>query len=210
MPRRRSNFRKAGGKNFNKEVKKIVKKELVKAAEPKDHYTSAGPSNVDFDGSMWTLSDPAQGDTVQTRDGDRIRATHVDIRGLVAAASGGSYSTMRLIMFKWKEDTAENVPLPNDILQNTYLGASSAPFAPLTVGEEARKYTVLMDRTFQPNNDGGYSRFFHVNKKLNIPMYFNDTATTGSNQVHLLAISSDGITAYPQIQFVCDFRYVDL
>ena len=197
-------------KNLKKEVRTEVKKQLVRSAEPKNHYSSAVLANIDFNGSGWVLSDPAQGTTAQQRVGDKLRATYIDIRGLVTAASGGAFSTLRVLVFKWKQDTAVAVPALQDVLQNTYLGSALAPLAPLVVGEERSRITILADRTIHPQNNGNYSRGFHIRKKLNFPILFNDNITTGKNQIYMFIVSGDGVTAYPQAEFVSNFTFVDL
>lgn len=205
MPRKYN--RKSG--YVKKTVRKEIKRQIVGSAEPKNHYTSASLANIDYSGSLWTLSNPAQGQTAQTRIGDKLHAHHLEIRGLVTCASGGAYSTLRLVLFKWKDDTAVATPANNDILQNTYLANALAPFAPLTVGEERSHYTILADRTLNVSSASA-SRNFVIKKKLNYPVLFNDNATTGKNQIYLMVISGDGVTAYPQIEWVSNFTFKDV
>lgn len=210
MPRRRRPARKSRAP-ARKIVRQEIKKQLVKSAEPKNHYTSLASVGITFTGSITGLSNPAQGDTVQQRDGDRLQAKMLTVRGRIMSASTvAGMNAVRMIIFKWKPDSVERTPNMDDILQNAYAGAAWTPYGPVVVGEEARHITILSDRTFKVSYYGNVQENFLIKKKLTHKQYFNDTNTTGSNQIYLMLVSDDGVTAYPSATFVSNFEFVDL
>lgn len=194
-----------------REVKKIVKKEISKAPETKNHYSSAAEANVDFNGSGWTLFNPAQGVTSQTREGDRCVQTHLSIRGrCISSSTAGGYNAMRVIVFFWRADSGERVPNLDDVLQATYLATAQAPYAPLVVGQSAQDIQIISDRVYDLSPAADVAQSFHINKAINKKTYFNATATTGNNQIYMYVVSDDGATAYPRFSFVSNVSFKDL
>lgn len=198
-------------KTTAKEVRKIVRKEIRNAPEPKNHYTSAAEANIDWNGSGWVLFNPAQGDTSQTREGDRATQMHLSIRGrCVGATSANSYNALRVIVFYWKADTGERTPAMDDVIQASYLASANAPYGPLVVGQSAKDIQIVSDRLYDVAADDKRATSFHINKKINKKCYFNATATTGQNQLYMFVISDDGVTAYPRFSFVSNVTFKDL
>lgn len=192
-------------------LKANILKSVKRLPEPKNHYSSQALNNVGFGGNIFNLFDPAQGDTSQTREGDRCTCTHVSIRGRVASnLTAGNYNNVRVIVFYWRHDTGERIPVVSDVLQATYASASWTPLGPVVVGEEAKTIQIISDRTYDVSTESNTAQSFHVNMKLNKKVYFNDGATTGRNQLHLLAISDDGVSAYPQFQFISNVQFRDI
>lgn len=192
-------------------LKANIMKSVKQLPEPKNHYSSAAEANIDYNGSGWVLFNPAQGDTSQTREGDRCTQTHVSIRGrVVGATTAAGYNSIRIIVFFWKADTGERTPAMDDILQASYLASANAPYAPRVVGQSAKDIQVISDRIYDVSADTNKSQSFHINRKLNKKCYFNATATTGQNQLYMFAISDDGVTAYPRMSFVSNVVFKDV
>lgn len=194
-----------------KALKKDIISSFKKMPEHKNHYSSQILTTLAYTGDIDNLFNPAQGTTAQTRVGDRCLLTHVSLRGrVVSNLASGTVNTIRVIMFYWKVDTAERTPNMDDILQATYASASWTPYSPVVVGQEAKDIEIISDRTYDVNQDSNAQVSFHINKKLNKKVYFNDNATTGMNQLYLMLVSDDGAVAYPQFEFISNVQYVDI
>lgn len=194
-----------------KNLKKEIIRQVKNAPEPKHHYSSQSLFSVDFGGNIYNLLDMAQGVTSQQRIGDRAALTHLSLRGRVTNNnSTGTINTIRVIVFIWKVDTAERTPAANDIIQNTYLSASYAPYGPLVVGQERNDIDIISDRTYDLSYNSDTQHSFHLNKRMDRKLYFNAGATTGKNQPHVMFISDDGVTLYPQAEFVCQATIKEL
>lgn len=194
---------------------KSLKKNIIKAVkampEPKNHYTSQTPLTISYSGNIFPLCNPAQGDTSQTREGDRCTQVHVSLRGtIISNGVPGDYNLMRVIMFYWKVDSAARLPAMADILQASYAASAITPLSPVVVGQSANDLEILSDRTYSMTEYEGSAINFHINKKLNKKIYFNATATTGKNQLYIMFVSDDGAVSYPSMQFISNVTFKDL
>lgn len=194
-----------------KALKQNILTSVQKMSEPKNHYTSQLLTTLAFTGDIDNLFNPAQGTTAQTRIGDKCLMTQLSLRGrVVSNLASGAVNTIRVIVFYWKVDTAERTPNMDDILQATYAGASWTPYSPIVVGQEAKDLQIISDRTYDVNQDSNAQVSFHINKRLNKQVFFNDNATTGMNQLYVMFVSDDGAVAYPQFEYVCNVQFRDL
>lgn len=193
------------------QLKKNIMKSVKRLPEPKNHYSHAVVTTCSFTGNILNLSDMAQGDTAQTREGDRCTITNISVRGrAISNSTLNEYNALRVILFYWKHDTGERAPVPSDVLQATYLGDARAPYAPVVVGEEAKAIQIISDRTYDLNIQSNACQSFHINKKVNKKLFYNDNITSGRNQLHILFISDDGLSAWPAFQFVSNVTFRDI
>lgn len=192
-------------------LKKNILKAVKSLPEPKHHYSSKAETTISYTGGIDDLCNPAQGGTSQEREGDRSLLKEIDIRGRVStAAVSAGVNALRVIVFKWNVDNADTAPTLAHVLQNTYLGAATAPYAPVVVGQERKDIVILADRTFNLSYYGTPSISFHIKKKIGTRQYFNAGATTSKGSVYIAYVSDDGASLYPSIGYVSQATFVDL
>lgn len=138
---------------------------------------------------------------------DKIRAMWLSIDGDVRA--NGTASVVRIIVFRWKPDTASDTPAAASILGGS-LSTLSTPYSHYTTDVDRKRFVVLKDRTFNALEGQSDIRSFHWKFKLNRDQYFNDGATTGKDQIYALAISDKGAANFPQYQFRSRLSYKEI
>lgn len=94
-----------------------MKKLIHKESETKfyDYVPFAG-TGIGNGGTFAVLTNPAQGNTDQTRVGDKL--TMRGMRISWTAVPGDDYNVMRMIVFQWYPNTALTVPATNLIIEN--------------------------------------------------------------------------------------------
>jgi len=198
-------------KTLTSREKKVVKT-AVKAVgaqrEVKAWLASSAGIPIDWDGLVsQSLITPSQGNADQDRDGDRIRLKSLEMRGEVVVAS--STNVLRIIVFKWKPDTSQDVPTPAKILEGFYVGQPLAPFSPYRFDKSHRnKFQVLADRTITVDQTDILKTFI-IKKKLSGNVNFNPGGSQGSNQLFVLCISDDGVVSHPSFRWVSEVMYTD-
>lgn len=179
-----------------------------------------GYSVVDYNGTVYHLSDVPQGDTDSTRDGDTIAPSYLSIRGQVHGAD--SSNAMRIVVFRYKQDSGPNSndeePVPSVILQSTVTATANAPYAPFhhdyRVGNKV--FDVLADRLITVCGDvsnAAYAKEFKIMlplTKAKKPIQFtNNTYYYGVNKIYLLVISDSGTVSHPAITFQSRLTFTD-
>jgi hypothetical protein len=106
------------------QVRQLIQAEI----ESKSFYFTTTPVAVTTGGTVYRCTTIPQGVTNVTRVGDKLHLKRLSLRyniqvgatGLIAAAD--EFNTVRVIIFKWREDDGIFAPAINNILQ----GSSSA------------------------------------------------------------------------------------
>ncbi len=149
----------------------------------------------DNDGDLVILNSIAQGDSDQTRDGDKIRMQNLTIRGDVIG-NGVSADCIRLIIFHDKQNV---ILTPNDLL---------AGISEISSVHQPKRYDrrfqtkILFDRTWTVSPDGPRIKCFKKVIKLNINTQYTagtTTARTGSLKFVLLAIPATASSAFNMV-----------
>jgi len=149
----------------------------------------------DNDGDLVILNSIAQGDSDNTRDGDKIKMQNLTIRFDVIG-NAVTPDLVRLIIFHDKQNVIATVA---DYLQG--VSEISSVLQPKNYDQRFRSKT-LYDRTFTVSPDG--PRIRHVTKviKLNISTQYQGgttTALTGSLKFIVLAIPAVAVSAFNMV-----------
>lgn len=203
--RRTSSKRRPLSQAQAKAVSSLVKKGVKKMSEWK-FLTTYAYGGIDNAGSIVSLSDVAQGDTDNTRNGDSLFASSLGMRYHWVGAD--AYNTMRLIIFQWNQD---DVPSVGDILLD--VGVVSSCTENYNT-DQASHYKIMYDHTItatQAVTGQGYSGPFMA-KKLRVPrskIQFNGGGTVGTGKIYYLALSDSAAASHPSLLFTSRLNYRD-
>lgn len=184
------------------QVSYAVRRQIEASQELKFHDTAinAGQSTV---GGLYDLTNMGQGDTQETRTGNKIKPRWVDARFDIT--SGDSVNTMRLIFFQWH---ATATPAADDILDPTQYAATYGPYCPLKI--PSGLFRVLSDRTYAVENTGPVHVKAHVHIRAEMrECEFEGTGTTGPEHIYMLAISDSSAVTHPNLVGVVRVGYTD-
>jgi len=154
----------------------------------------------------------SQGPGPNQRVGRKVMLKSIDIRGQlqlqVALVPTDASDIIRLMVVQDKQAngaafTVTDVLTTGKWLQHTNL-------------EQEDRFRILCDNTYNMDNPYGprceNSLPYRINIKLNIPIYYDNTSTTGqiqtqqSNSIAVLLVSEGGVTRH---EYACRIRYSD-
>lgn len=193
--------------------KRQVKQIVRSGKEKKYKDTTAAAADVTSTVGFIQLSTISQGDGESERIGDSVACTSLHLKGTIGAlgsavTAGTAYYT-RMIVFRWKPDTAAESPTAvTDILQ-----AASAYSQVVGEDTQRNKFDILYDNfdTFIGRNGGNgrvnrdFDRFIKCKKKI----HFNAALTTGSNHIYLMYYCNDATANAVEISYSARLRYVE-
>ncbi len=161
-----------------------------------------------------------EGDGQSDRHGRKIQLKSVAWRGTVTMPAKTDITkasdTLRLLIVKDKSANGA-LPLVTDVLQ-------SGVYESFLNLENKSRFVILSDRYFPINSQGGVGdgvtnitipteKFFNTFKKFDVPIEYNDTATSGvvstinTNNIVIIAISR---LANAGLESCIRFRYTDM
>lgn len=190
MPRKAKSKAKT---RVSKQVKKYVKGAIHRNAETKQVYTIAVTQTLSNADSIIDLTNIAQGDGYNTRDGDKIDLRQAKIRFQAYRKSGataGTYDNVRVMVVQWRLNTTDTsfTGFP-DTTENT---ATSCALAPVTKRTAlTSKFRILYDKWFTLT-ERGETPSSYKNLHISIPakklsnVRFNAGATGGVNKLYLV------------------------
>lgn len=174
----------------SKATKTYVKKALTANKEENHAQIRNTTSNISYDSPLLiSLSAIAQGNTIETREGDRIQPTRLTMEYIMTPASVAAIS--RFIIFQWKPDDADDAPSMAKILEIT--GTGQAPLSPYIQNHTDRsKFKVLADKLWVPNQTTDFLRHgrLSITKFVNKFINYNEGLTTGKSMIYLLGLSN--------------------
>lgn len=192
------------------QIKNIAKQVIQSEAESKYFDAGAPLRNMTSTGECLQLTGVSQaagasGPTV--RIGEKIKATSVLIRCVIAASpTAGQYDLCRIMVVASKEDTG-TVPSISNIVSNGYGGYAVSPLNPVN----SKRFTVLRDKIFTMQNginNQKYIRFYIPYKRI---VTFADANTTPrANHLYIVLASTNGTSNYPTCFVNSRFRFIDL
>lgn len=205
MPYRRKKFykksRKGYRKRYSKKLKFTVKKIMNQQLEKKYSITSVN-TTITNAGSIWSISDVAQGDTDLTRDGDQlyIRSIECEIR----VTAGDPTNVMRIIVLQWIPNSTPNV---SSILIDATTYGEMSPWT----HDTRFLFRILYDKRFYVNTTTmGNREHKTVLKRIKFrKMQFESGATTGTNKLYVLAISDSAAATHPILFMVTKLNFSD-
>lgn len=190
---------------LTKRQKKQVER-IIKSKQELKYHNVSDQVTVNDTGTVFNISQIAQGDTDQTRDGDALLATSIHCKFQVGRAD--NTNMMRVILFRWlAEDTSTiDPPTMTKILQTT---GSVQPMAQLN-HDFRSKFQVLYDRIVTVDQVANDQYFWQINKKLaKVPMRFSAGTTNGKNKIWMLAVSDSSTVTDPSFLYDIRINYTD-
>jgi hypothetical protein len=209
-----------------KEVKRIIAADI----ETKVYNGGYGlDSAVSSSGTVYSLANIPAGAGQGQRVGREVKVKRMDISFEIFPSSGGlflspdTYNTVRIILFRWKVDTAMATPVLGNILDT----ASSAVAYPtqFPYNYDGRKnYHIIWDKVFQISNfpvyDGTnvvreFVKTIHVKKSFygrklgSTTINWDSTNVFPDDNIYALYISDSAATPDPQVTWVSQVFYED-
>lgn len=227
-------YKKTVGKGLTPVQKKQVKKIVSSEIETKHFYDGVAPFAVSNAGVISQLSLVPQGVQVAQRIGDSINLQKLTLNFDCIASqatlgnwlAGDAYNNLRMIVFRWYENTVSTFPSVSDVLNTTT--AAYTYLSPLNMDRiEAGIVHIVHDQTYILENtpywngtttlfaSGQSSIHNTMNKQLygrklgKKKIFFNNNATTATNHLYLLCISDSSATPHPYAQYSFDLNYSD-
>lgn len=211
MPR----YSRPGYKKCGKMVYGDAKKALALAKKVKsmlnveykindNHITGSGS---DINGSIVQLSNLLQGNTNETRDGNQVKYTQIQLKYFVTINSGATATLVRVFLILDKQ-TNTAIYTPAQILKNITVGdGMNSPYN----RNFRRRFRVLYDRVHDLSING--NRVIRGKKTINISVPVRYNGTSGSisalteNSLSFMHLSSEAtnvpaITAFMRCLFV--------
>lgn len=165
------------------------------------------PTNVDFNGITGNFHNIVQGTTSQTRNGDTIKLSSLQIRGTLQSASTATGPVfVRFILVQGiKEQGA--APVLDNIL--TTVGTAAVINSLREVNPESN-YKVLMDKTFRMNigtDNQNKAIEIYIRPKHHIK-YNTGTVNAASGGLYYFFVSNVSANL-PSVQFQSRIRFID-
>lgn len=176
----------------------------VRVLKPETKYIQGSASTTtSASGIIYQLDDVDQGDTVATREGNKIRLKSVSIRGDITG--NGASQVVRVVLFQWSDTTAP--------IFGTLFSTSNDVFSPILRTNPGHA-KILYDKTFSCK----YSSTGTVNNLLRIRKYFKSGPTsyadgTGTNILRnnlYLGFISNVVTSDPVHYFHYETTFTDV
>lgn len=199
-------------------TKAYVKRLIKSTTELKydlNKQTAAAGDAFDYAGQLYNLFYPAQGDTDQTRDGDKAKLVSCYMKlSIEKGSAGADFQFCRVIVFQWHQNTADaSTPDINDILS----GSSNINNFLEPINHDkmmANNFTILYDKIHEICP----TRYPVINKKISLKyakkgVQFNGGASTGTDQLFMWVVSDvdtgAGATTKPLLKFACKVTFTD-
>lgn len=170
--------------------------------------SSSASVQPDYNGSIITLNNMAQGTTDVTRIGDSIKNQNIVIRGGVTnTTTASTYNRTRIILV-WDEQN--QISTIADLLEAT--GSSQVVLSPKHYDKRFRS-NVLYDQTFSTSTYTGSQAFFRdweINLPINKHTQFSaGTTTVNTGALKLILISSGVTSNLPNVDYYARLTYTD-
>lgn len=191
-----------------KRLKRVERKVNQNMPELKYSNTLLDPTTTSYDGALYQLFAPAQGDTDLTRDGDEIRVQGFMLRWFFNSAV--TSCGVRVVVFIDKQNYMAAV---TDVFESGTLGVArtSGSLNAQYVHDFKDRITVLSDKTYHFSANGTNTlapkRFY---KMRGMRMRFvAGTSTLEKNALKMIVISSSAAGSTPNIAFQGRVWYTD-
>lgn len=192
---------------ISKAIKKYVKSAISTEQEHKVFDAAVNGQPATTAGVIYNLMTPSQGDGYNNYSGIVITQKSLEIRGSVLV--GDSSNCIRMIIFRWHNDSSIDVPQPNEILQLVSTGNS--PYEPYNYIHRD-EFTVLKDHLFATvlGQSNALVKFNYKVKLHNAKQRFTNTTNgTGVNNIYVLFISDSAVGPNPAQSFTSRIHYTD-
>lgn len=187
-------------------VARIANKVYNKKAEIKFHDADDVGSGIDSSGSVFDISLISQGDTDQTRDGDKIYVK--SIIGRMTLTAGDATNFLRVIIVQW---LAENSGITITKVIQSLTGAINQSYA----HDYASARKILYDKTFTLGSANTASvptvrtAKFMITRGFKRTINFLGGSTDGYNKLYMVCVSDSGGVPNPTLAYSVRVRYTD-
>lgn len=206
-PKRRTTSRRTNYTTTRRIARTEAKKAVYRSIESKRYDLQLAVSTIDYSGFVTSFTNAmTEGTSDIEYIGDKIRATHLCVRGNLVGAD--STNMVRIMIVKSFTSTA---PTAATLLQS--VGNVRAPLSARDADYEAT-YKTLWDRTYSlvPATTS-LQRLFKINlpgKSLGV-IHFQDggTAVLERGGIFMMVISDSAAASHPTIQWESRLHYKD-
>lgn len=160
--------------------------------------------------SVSFISGLAQGDTQNNRNGDSVKLSSVNLRGLITVGSSAVTRNVRIMLINEKVSDGA-VPTLSDVLDNSTLPNVYARYNPDNAGT---RFKILFDKRYIVTPTTNAVKF-NVYRKLQHHLKFTGTtanqADASTGHLYVLICSDDnGVdTNTPEVEWNSCIRYID-
>lgn len=227
-------YKKTAKKGLTPVQKKQVKTIIAKDIETKVYQSSIAPIAITNTGVIYPLTSIIQSVANDGRVGDEIQLEKCTFNfdciasqaALGSWLAGDAYNNLRVIIFRWYENSLNYSPVVADVINTGLLSYTYlAPYNYDSINEGSLH--VCYDKTFILENTpywNGSTTLFasgqsSIHNDLNHQLYgrklgkkkviFNDALLTGSNQLFILLVSDSAATPHPYAQWNSTIHYTD-
>lgn len=197
-----------------KEVKKIVKKQIRQQQELKSYTDESGSTEITTTSQFINLTDAlAQGTDFNDREGDELKVQRVSIRVSIWPNSTCAGDLVRAILFQWHPNTVDETPVDNDLFINGGFDANRYRQMQYIDPNPAKqeRLTVLFDKLIEvpayAQVNAGHRNLIISSKKGGFRklMKFNRALTTGTEQFYLYLVGTQ-TTGTTSSNYVYQFK----
>lgn len=153
------------------------------------------------------LTNIAQGDTDQTRDGAQVKLTRLNIKLYIQNNSGSNSTAMRIMIVHDKQ-TNQAIYADTDLLSD--VTANDGIVSSLNLDNKYR-FEILYNKVVTMQNVGNSTHYLNIKKELDLRLRFDAStpsiADLTSSSLSIVFISST--TANPIVTMFARLRYVD-
>lgn len=201
------------GKPTLKKLERRIQNVYKNIAQEIKVHDSAYTFLPDRDGSaldMYALSAIAQGDTDITRDGLKIKAKSIQVKGQVYMDNAIQSSTVRCVIFCDRNYENGVPPTCAQLFESGYFGTPSAPYS-MRNRKERERFDIIYDKLFTLNNTGANTLPFNIYKRLNKVITYSSTSNSdyGKNQLWMAWISGQAEADKPTVNCVNRLSFTD-
>ncbi len=204
MAKHRNGLSKTQAKSVAKIAKKVVNRSRELKAKDTQFNAQVGDSP-----SIVSISDIANGDGINQREGDAVDVKGIYIRGNVLGID--NTNICRLIIFRWMGGPT----LPTEIL--AVGGTNASALGSLNITTNKGNVQTLYDKMWFTSNNTqgqgtqGFNFVKYINFKSPLRQYFSTTTSTSQTKGRILVymLSDSTVSSHPTFQWYARIRYLD-
>lgn len=206
-------------RKLNKRQKREVKQIVGRRLESKYFDFGFGATGINSTPSIVQMSAVPQGAADSNRVGDTLNLKKLTVR--MQFVGGDIYNTVRVIFFRFKQDTAVAAPTVAEIYDNTATG-STYVLCPAPNLENQDKFHIIYDKVItlpQMNNGGSTTNTSNSVKTWVKSFYgrrlgpkrirFTPATTSGWGHIYIAVVSDSIIAPAPTVYLNARMEYTD-
>ena len=156
---------------------------------------NATPTILSYAGSIIPLNQIGKGDSTDTRDGNRVILTSVQLRAYFI--NGASTSHIARMLIVWDKVPNSTIFTMVDLLNDTI----SNPYISNTRTTSKQRFKILKDKTFVLPISANNNKYISYYKRLNKKVVYNDDTLDPMTGGLYMVLLSDAVTSHPTIEY---------